>query len=168
MAKVGDASLLTMRPLLVASFLLVIAASVHAQDGPAEPRAPTVGQHALLVGGAVVGGLVALPLGPGAPIGVPVGTYLISHLLGLRPTAEGVLLDTVIGAAVGVGVGAATLYYITEIEGHPHDLSADFGSAFTGFVVGAAVTGLSHGVRLTLIRTPAGEQVPNLSLRIGL
>lgn len=163
-----------LRPLLLSTLLLsaLRAAAASAQDAAPEPPAPTAGQYALLAGGSVAGGLVTLPLGafvgPLAALGVPAGTYLTSRALGLRPTVGGVLLDVAVGTVIGVGVAAGTLYYVTEVAGHPYDLSADLGSIFVGYVAGAAATGLAHGIRLTVLRAPAGERSLGLHLRIDL
>ncbi len=147
--------------------LLLLA--LWATSAEAQPAPPTAGQRVLLVTGAVAGGLVTAGLvGPFVPITVAAATYGTSAALGLRPTVGGVLLDTAIGTAVGVGVGVATYAYVTEVQGADADLSASLGSALTGLVAGAAVTGAVHGVRLAALRAPTGGQAVGLRVIVGL
>ena len=159
--------------------LALLAASAPAQD--ARPGPPTTGQRVVLVGGALAGGVLALPAGPFLLLGAGAGTYVASSALRLDPTVGGVVVDTAVGAAVGVATGAAVLYAVTEVGGVEEDLSVSIGSVLVGLVMGSAATGAAHGVRLTLLRSgdgvevapaalaaPMGERVAGLRLRVGL
>ena len=124
--------------------------------------------------------MLALPTGPFLLLGAGAGTYLASGELGLGPTVGGVLIDTAVGAAVGYGVGAGTLFVLTEVAGAPSDLSTGIFSLSVGLAAGSAAVGVAHGVRLTLLRSdavevapaalaaPTGERVAGLRLRVGL
>ena len=159
--------------------IALLAVSAQAQD--AAPPTPSRGQHVLLVGGALAGGVLALPTGPFLVLGAGVGTYATSAALGLRPTVGGVLIDTAVGTGVGLAAGGAVLYAVTEIGGVQEDLSVSIGSLVVGLVVGSAAVGASHGVRLALLRAeapvevapavlaaPTGEAGPGLRLTVGL
>lgn len=155
--------------ILLLTVALCAVTPTRAQDVGPDRQRPTTGQRVLLVTGAVAGGVLTAGLvGPFVPIPVAAATYGTSAALGLRPTVGGVVLDTAAGTVFGICVYAATVYYITEVEGHPHEFGVDITGFLAGVVVGSAATGAVHGVRLAMLRGPDGDRAPGLSIRLGL
>lgn len=154
----------------------LLAASASAQVAP--PRAPTGGERALLVAGALAGGVAALPTGPFLIVGAGVGTYAASELLGLGPTVGGVLLDTAVGVGVAAAASGVVGYTLVHVAGYPSEFGTDITALFTGLFVGSAAIGVAHGARLAWLRAddvrvapaalavPGGRPSPGLTLSV--
>lgn len=164
-----------MRSILLASVLFSAAASAQ----PASPhRAPTVEDGAVLtvvgVGASVAAFAAAGEPSPTLVVPVVMGGAILgtSSALGLRPTVPGVLLDTAIGSAVGLGT------YEVYRRGTSPDFWGQTEAVVAGAVVGAGAAAVSHVVRLGHLRgvraapaalaAPTGERAAGLRLRVGL
>ena len=149
---------------------VLVALSAQAQERPRER--PTTGQRVILVLGSTAGGLTAGFVGPFVPVSVAATTYATSAALGFDPAVGGVLVDTAIGTAVGVGVMVATRAYLVEVADAESGFSVDIGSFFVGVAAGSVATGVVHGARVRLapaaLAAPTGERSTGLSLRVRL
>ena len=136
----------------------LVAASASAQVAP--PRAPTGGERAILVAGALAGGAVGLATGPFSPLVAGAATLGTSAALGLGPTGGGVLLDMAAGTVVAVAVWRGGRWAVTTFgDPGPDSFSFEIGWAVTGLVVGGAAIGAVHGARLAWLRAPGGVEV---------
>ena len=126
--------------LSLATLLLTSAAAAQV----AEPSGPTAAHRAVLVGAALGGGAVTVAFPPAFPLGVVGGVYLAGGALGYDESLTQVALDGLIGAGAGYLAGAAALFYWTEIEGIPSDLSTSFAALGVGAVTMAVMTALLY------------------------
>ena len=151
-----------MRLLCLCAFLLV----------PAVASAQSGGQAVVLAVGGIGGGLVltnvaiVVPLPVVFPTGVALGVYGTSRMLGIDASLRNTLGDAVSGMVVGCAAG----YAVYLLAGSPY--SGDLGAALH-IAAGAAAGSVAWSVAdvrvdPAVLRTPAGERVAGLALRVAL
>ena len=158
---------------LVLAVLASLAAPSFGQAAPPADRGPTPGHRVALAVGALGGGfLVAIVVPPAAPLGVVAGTYGMGRSLGFDASFGSVVVDAAVGGAVGFGVGAATLYVVSDGE-TGSGLGEALFSAAAGLAAGAVTTAMLYDGRRVevapaVLAVPGGDRAPGLALRVRL
>lgn len=150
-----------MRTLLISLVLTASASAQGALPAPA-PRAPTVEDGLLLalvgtgtsVAALTVARSASQPLASAAAGVAVLGT---SSALGLRPSVPGVALDAGVGAGAGLLAREA---YLAVYDNAWVEVEA----LVVGLAVGAAATGASHVIRLSILRSDGPVQIAPAAL----
>ena len=142
-----------------------VAASVEAQV----TSGATTGERAVVVAGALGGGLVVGAVaGPLAPLGIAGGTYGAARLLDLDVPRGDLAVQTAIGTLVGAGVAVGTYWVTTEVHPQAESLGLALTSLAVGVSAAAVTTALRVEARPTMLATPTGESAPGVSLQLTL
>ena len=162
----------------LAVLLLALAAPAAAQTVETRAEAPPTSHRLVLVGAALGGTAAGLVAGPLAPLATAPVIYWTGRSLGYDAPFGRVVVDWMIGAAVGLVTYHGLLGGIYLANGGEADLSDALGSAVVGLGVSTVVTALLYEADVpaeapvdaapVALRLPDGQTVPGLRLAIGL